>query len=46
MIHPPYQSFAHVVRFLDEAAADPDVEEVWLTVYRVARDSAVTRPTT
>lgn len=41
VVHTPYQSFDHVVRFLQEAAADPDVEEVWLTVYRVARDSAV-----
>lgn len=41
IIHTPYQSFDHIVRFLDEAAADDDVEEVWLTVYRVARDSSV-----
>jgi polyphosphate kinase len=41
VIHTPYQSFSHLVRFLDEAADDPDVEEIWLTVYRVARDSAV-----
>lgn len=41
VVHFPYQSFDHVVRFLDEAASDPDVEEVWLTVYRVAGDSAV-----
>lgn len=41
IIHTPYQSYGHVVRFLDEAAADEAVEEVWLTVYRVARDSSV-----
>jgi polyphosphate kinase len=41
VIHLPYQTFDHVVRFLTEAAADPAVEEVWLTVYRVARDSSV-----
>lgn len=41
IIHTPYQSFDHVVRFLDEAAADEAVEEVWLTVYRVARESSV-----
>jgi polyphosphate kinase len=41
VIHLPYQSFDHVVRFLTEAASNPDVEEVWLTVYRVARDSSV-----
>ena len=43
VIHTPYQAFDHVVRFLEEAAADADVEEVWLTVYRVASDSAVLR---
>src|SRR5690606_27397751 len=30
-----------VLRFLREAADDPDVEEVWATLYRVAPDSAV-----
>ncbi len=39
--HFPYQPFDPVVRFLDEAASDPDVDEMWLTVYRVAKDSAV-----
>ena len=46
ILHMPYQSFEHVVRFLEEAAADPAVEELWLTVYRVARDSAVLRALT
>jgi polyphosphate kinase len=41
VVHTPYQSFQHFIRFLDEAAADPDVEEVLLTVYRVAKDSGV-----
>lgn len=41
VIHTPYQSFEHVVRFLEEAAEDPEVDQVWLTVYRVAGDSAV-----
>jgi polyphosphate kinase len=41
VIHMPYQSFDYVVRLLNEASASPDVEEVWLTVYRVARDSGV-----
>ena len=41
VIHTPYQSFDPVVRLLDEAARDERVEEVWLTVYRVARDSSV-----
>ena len=41
IVHFPYQSYAYVVRFLAEAAADPHVEEIWLTVYLVSRDSAV-----
>ena len=41
VVHTPYQSFGHAVRFLEEAAVDPDVEEIWLTVYRVAKDSAI-----
>jgi len=41
VLHTPYQSFGHFVRFLEEAADDPTVEEMWLTVYRVARDSDV-----
>jgi polyphosphate kinase len=41
LLHFPYQSYGEVVRFLDEAAADPEVEELSLTVYRVSRDSAV-----
>lgn len=41
VVHSPYQSYGHVVRFLAEAAADDAVEEISLTVYRVARDSEV-----
>lgn len=39
----PYQKFDYVVRFLEEAAVDPAVEELWITLYRVSRDSAVAR---
>jgi len=41
VIHTPYQSFDHFVRFLSEAAEDPQVQAIWLTVYRVAKDSDV-----
>jgi len=41
VVHTPYQTFDHFVRMLEEAASDPDVEELWLTVYRVAKDSSV-----
>jgi polyphosphate kinase len=43
LLHFPYHSYDHAVRFLTEAAADPNVEEIWLTVYRVSRESAVLR---
>jgi polyphosphate kinase len=41
VVHTPYQSFDHFVRLLDEAAEDASVTELWLTVYRVAKDSSV-----
>jgi len=37
----PYQSFDHVIRLLREAAIDPDVEEIKMTLYRSARGSHV-----
>ncbi len=43
ILHLPYQSFDYVVRFLEEAAGDPAVERIWITLYRVAEDSAVVR---
>ncbi len=39
----PYQDFEPVLRFLNEAADDPDVTNMWMTLYRVASDSAVTQ---
>lgn len=41
LLHFPYQSFEYLIRFLNEAAFDPDVEEIKLTQYRVAENSAV-----
>ncbi len=37
----PYQSFDYLLRFLNEASLDSKVEEIKLTQYRVAHDSAV-----
>lgn len=41
IVHFPYQAFDPVVRFLEEAARDDAVEEVWATLYRVSEHSAV-----
>ncbi len=41
VLHFPYQSYDYVLRFLREAAQDPDVESVAITLYRVASNSAV-----
>ncbi|NNF25662.1 MAG: polyphosphate kinase 1, partial [Gemmatimonadetes bacterium] len=43
LLHLPYQSFEYVERFLNEAADDPAVEEIWASLYRVASDSVVAR---
>lgn len=41
MLHPPYQSYDMVLRFFNEAAVDPDVTEIYVTLYRVASDSRI-----
>ncbi|MDR1357041.1 MAG: polyphosphate kinase 1 [Tannerellaceae bacterium] len=41
MLHFPYQSFDYLIRLLMEAAFDPGVEEIKITQYRVAENSAV-----
>ncbi|MFV0506930.1 MAG: polyphosphate kinase 1 [Bacteroidales bacterium] len=41
MLHYPYQDFGNFINFLSEAAIDPDVEEVCITIYRVAKESKV-----
>jgi polyphosphate kinase len=41
MLHFPYHSYDPVIRFLNEAAIDPKVQEIKATQYRVAADSAV-----
>lgn len=43
LLHFPYQSYDPVLRFLDEAALDPAVEEIWISLYRVGSDSAVAK---
>ncbi|MDR2474160.1 MAG: polyphosphate kinase 1 [Tannerella sp.] len=41
LLHLPYQSFEYLIKYFREAAYDPDVEEIKITQYRVAENSAV-----
>ena len=41
LLHYPYQSFSHFIDFLREAAIDPKVREIGITIYRVAETSKV-----
>ena len=41
MIYTPYQNFAYVVKFLREAALDPQVKTIKITIYRLAKLSQV-----
>ena len=41
LLHLPYQSFLHVTELLREAAIDPKVKSIHITLYRVAQDSQV-----
>jgi polyphosphate kinase len=39
----PYQSFAYIVKFLEEAADDVNVSSIKITLYRVADESLIVR---
>lgn len=41
IIHTPYQSYDSILRFFNEAAVDATVEEICITLYRVASDSKI-----
>ncbi|QQX76306.1 MULTISPECIES: polyphosphate kinase 1 [Aequorivita] len=41
LLHAPYQSFMYVVKFLREAALDPKVKSIKITIYRLAEVSHI-----
>ncbi|HJP64074.1 MAG TPA: polyphosphate kinase 1 [Mucilaginibacter sp.] len=41
LINTPYQSYCAVLRFFNEAAINPDVKEIYITLYRVAANSRI-----
>ena len=41
LLHLPYQSYNYILRFFNEAAIDPRVREIFVTLYRVATDSHI-----
>ena len=43
LLHFPYQSYEYVIRLLQEAATDPDVDTIWISLYRVSSKSEVVK---
>lgn len=41
LMHIPYHSYNNILRFFNEAAIDPYVKEIYITLYRVASDSQI-----
>jgi polyphosphate kinase len=41
LLNAPYQSFSYVIRFLREAALDPKVVAIKITLYRLAKNSQI-----
>ena len=43
LLYTPYHSFSYVIKFLREAALDPDVSLIKITIYRLSKISNVAR---
>ena len=41
LLSTPYQQYDYILRFFNEAAVDPDVEEIYITFYRIASASQI-----
>ncbi len=41
LLHAPYQSFSYITKFLREAALDPKVTSIKITLYRLATNSQI-----
>ncbi len=41
LLYTPYHNYAYVIRFLKEAALDPKVKDIKITIYRLAGNSQV-----
>ena len=41
LVNAPYQSFSYVIKFLREAALDPNVTTIKITLYRLAKNSQI-----
>jgi polyphosphate kinase len=41
LVNAPYQSFSYIIKFLREAALDPEVASIKITLYRLAKNSQV-----
>lgn len=41
LLHYPYQTFDHLIDFMREAAIDPKVRSIKITLYRVAKNSRI-----
>ena len=41
LVNAPYQSFSYLIKFLREAALDPKVTSIKITLYRLAKNSQI-----